>query len=398
MFARKMGKSIPRLSRLDVRGRRVLLRADLDVPQSPQGAVLDDTALRELLPTLRGLLGERAKVVVAADYAGQQSPEGVAARLGELLGSNVAVLGPHFEKDVRLLEEGQIALTPGLASVMPPAGADASATAKQAAWTARVAAAFDVYVLDGLRAARNNDPLVSDVPRRLASRGVGPLVGTALDAQRELLEAPVAPYALVVGGASLPRLRPVLTALLPHCTDVLFGGAVANTLLAAQGWRPGGSLYEPDALNDAVEFLRVARTTSVNLHFPIDAVIRTRGPLGVAPTYDVRRLDRPLAPEEAAIDVAIETCNAYREVLCRCVTAVWVGVMGDCFVEESQSGSLRVGRAVGEARRSFVAGDDTVPASYFFALDGRLRVVPGGDAGLGLLAGMPFPGLEALSS
>jgi phosphoglycerate kinase len=395
-----MGKfeSIPRLSRLDVRGRRVLLRADLDVPQSPQGAVLDDAPLRQLLPTIRGLLGERAKVVLAADYTGQQSPEGVAARLGELLGVDVVVLGPHFEKEVRLLAEGQIALTPGLASVMPPAGADASATAKQAAWAASVAAAFDVYVLDGLRAARGNDPLVSDVPRRLSSRGVGPLVGVALDAHRELVDAPATPYALVLGGASLPRLRPVMTALLPHCTDVLFGGALANTLLVAQGWRPGGSLYEPDALDDAVEFLRVARTTSVKLHFPVDAVIRTRGPLGVAPAYEVRRLDRPLAPEEAAIDVAIETCNAYRDVLCRCASAVWMGVMGDCFVEESQSGSLRVGRAVGEARRSFVAGDDTVPASFFFALDGRLRVVPGGDAGLGLLAGTPFPGLEALRS
>lgn len=150
-------------------------------------------------------------------------------------------------------------------------------------------------------------------------------------------------------------------------------------------------------MRDATELLRVARAHDVKVHMPVDAVVRVQASPGVAPTYDVRRLDRTFLPEEAVVDVAIETCNAYRDVLCRCTTALWAGLMGDCSIEETQSGSLRVGAAVGEARRAFVAGADTVAAALFFALDGRLRAMPGGDAGLALLSGQPFPGLDALA-
>src|SRR6185312_1437490 len=137
---------------------------------------------------------------------------------------------------------------------------------------------------------REEDALVVDVPTLLPARGAGPLVSAALDAYGELVEAPAAPFGLVLGGASLKRLLPLTTALLPHCTDVLVGGAVANTFLVAQGWKAGGSAYEPQALSDAAEILRAGRAGNVRFHFPVDAVVRTSSP-GVAPVYDVRRLD-----------------------------------------------------------------------------------------------------------
>lgn len=386
-----MYDAVPRLKRLDVIGRRVLVRADLDVIRSPQGAVLDDAPLRLLLPTIRPLLGQRAKVILAASYSGDDEPDGVAARLGELLGTEVAVLGPHFEREVHLLGEGQIALTPSLDAIMPDGD-----PAERAAWAAAVAASMDVYVLDSVIAAQNADPSVVDLPRLMTTRGAGPLVSAALDIYKEAVEAPAAPYALVLGGPSLTRLLPLTTALLPSCTDILVGGAVGNTFLVAQGWKPGGSPYDAVALADATEILRLAATHNVRMHMPIDAVVRLRPPQGTAARYEVRRLDRAFLPEEAAVDVAIETCNAYRDVLSRSTTALWLGLMGDCSVEETQSGSLRVGAAVGEARRAFVAGAETVAGALFFALDGRVRPVPGGDTALALLSGQHFPGLQAL--
>ena len=383
--------AIRRSKRLDVVGRRVLVRADLDVIRSPQGAVLDDAPLRLLLPTIRPLLAQRAKVILAATYGGDDQPDGVAKRLGQLLGVEVAVLGASFEREVQTLSEGQIALTPSLDTIIPSGD-----SVEKATWAASVASSIDVYMLDGLVAAAGGDPSVVDLPRLVMSRGAGPVVSAGLDIYKEAVEAPATPYALVLGGSSLTRLLPLTTALLPSCTDILVGGAVANTFLVAQGWRPGSSPYEAGALNDATEILRVASANNVQMHMPVDAVVRVQPSPGVAPIYDVRRLDRSFQPEEAAVDVAIETCNAYRAILSRSATALWVGLMGDCSIEETQSGSLRVGTAVGEARRAFVAGADTVAAALFFALDGRLRPIPGGDTGLALLSGQPFPGLEAL--
>ena len=384
--------AVPRLRRLDVIGRRVLVRADLDVTRSPQGAVLDDAPLRLLLPTLRPLLAQRAKVILAATYSGDDSPEGVAARLGELLGLDVPVLGKAFEVDVRLVGEGQLALTPSLEGLVRQ---DAEAPEKKE-WAERVAASIDVYVLDGLHAAQWGDPSVVELAPLLVSRAVGPLVAAALDIHRDVVVAHDPPYALVLGGASVKRLLPLVTALLPFCTDILVGGPVGNTFLAAQGWQPGGSPYDPSEVPDAKEILRLAASGNVKVHLPVDAVVREQASRRATPTYAVVRLDRELRAEEAALDVAIETCNAYRAVLCRCTTALWVGLMGDCSIEETQSGSLRVGHAVSEARRAFAAGEDTVGGAYFFALDGRLRAVPGGESGLDLLSGQAFPGLEAL--
>jgi phosphoglycerate kinase len=188
---------------------------------------------------------------------------------------------------------------------------------------------------------------------------------------------------------------PLATALLPTCDAVLFGGAVANTVLLAQGWKPGGSPCEPAAVPEVAEFLRAARAKGAQMFFPVDAVVRTSRP-GAPPDYEVKPLDRPLGPDEAAVDIAIETVVEYRKVLNESATALWVGLMGDCSVEETQSGSVRVGQAVGQARRAVVAGDDTVAAAAFFGQDGSYRLAPGGDAALALLAGESFPGLDAL--
>jgi phosphoglycerate kinase len=381
---------VPRMKQLDVVGRRVLVRADLDVLRSPQGAVLDDAPLRAILPVLRPLLAQRAKVILASTYRGDDPPEGVARRLGELLGTQATVLGTSFERDAKLLSEGQLALTRSLDALLPTGDAD-----ERTAWALGVAGSIDVYVLDGLQAALTGDASVVDLPPLMTSRAAGPLVSAALDVYKEAVEAPEAPYALVLGGSSLIRLLPLVTALLPFCTDILVGGAVANTFLAAQGWKPGGSPVDPGGLRSAQQVLEDARGRGVRMHMPIDAVVRVSPP-GRPPTYEVRPVDRGFAPEEAVVDIAVETCNAYREALSGCATALWAGLMGDCSIEETQSGSLRVGEAVGEARRAFVAGEDTLGAAVFFGLDGRLRAVAGGDAGLTLLAGLPLPGLEAL--
>jgi phosphoglycerate kinase len=385
--------SIWRLRRLDVAGRRVFLRVDLDGPRSPYGAVLDDLPLRVLLPGLRGLQKANAKVIVAASFATDpdavRAGDGVAARLGELLGCKVGMLSPRFEPELRFLEPGQVVLTPNLASIAEE-GAD------DPAWATDVASVVDVYVLDGLRAASARVASTDALPRLLVARAVGPIVAAALDIHRDAVEAPAAPYALVVGGYSMRRVAPLIRALLPQCNALLLGGGVANTFLAARGWQPGGSAYEVDGVTEARSILEAARAGGVEVKLPVDAVVRTKPAGGGKPSYDVLPIDRAFRSEEAVVDVAVATCAAYQAALAKAVSGLWVGLMGECSIEETQGGTLRVAQAMTSPHRAMAAGDEAVWAATYFGFDGRLRLAHGGDAALALLAGETLPGLDAI--
>ncbi len=383
--------TITPLGGLDVAARRVFVRADLDGPRSPYGAVLDDAPLRAALPTLRALREARARIIVAARLTTTQLeiglPGTVAQSLGELLGARVGVLDRNLARAIPALSEGQVVLAPNLATIPEDAANDAD-------WAASVARCVDVYVLDGLRAAGESSASVATLPRMLAERGAGLQVTAALDAVQAITAAPPRPFTLVLGGASVARVLPVAMALLPLVTDVVVGGAVGNTFLAAQGWRPGASAYEPAAVAAVEAFILAASNAGVTIHSPVDVVMATTR--GGSRTYEVRKVDRPFTSEEAAVDVAIETCVAYTDVLARSASSLWIGLMGDCSVEETQSGSVRVGQAAGRVRRTVLAGDETVAAVRYFGLSERFQVLPGGDAALALLSGGSLPGLEAI--
>lgn len=377
---------------LDLAARRVLVRADLDGPRSPYGAVLDDSPLRAALPTLRLLREARARIVVAARLTTTQTeigtPRTIAQSLGELLDTKVGVLDTKFAPQVRMLAEGQIVLTPNLQSIpTTPRTIPAGPPRSRAAWTSTSSTASAPPARRRRRWCRSR--------RLLPERGAGLQVMAALDAVRMATLAPPKPYTLVLGGASVARVLPIATALLPLCTDIVVGGGVGNTFLAAQGWRPGGSFYEPGAVAGVDAFIQAAGAAGVRIHTPLDVVVSRVNP-GGSRTYEVRKVNRPFLPEEAAVDIAIETCVAYTEVLARSATSLWLGLMGDCSVEETQSGSVRVGQAAARVRRTVLAGDDTLAATRFFGLADRFQLLPGGDAALLLLAGGTLPGLEAL--
>jgi phosphoglycerate kinase len=386
---------IRRLPQLDVAGRRVFVRADLDSTFSAQGAVRDDLRLVRLLPTLRYLASQRAKVVVATRLvtAGREASrlaiQGLADRLAELLGEPVRALSASFERELKGLAEGQVTLAPDL-SIFP------EEIQHDEAWARRLASAIDVYVLDGLEAARAGGTSVVELPSLICSRGVGLAIVPALDLFHDAVAAPAPePYTFLFGGQSLRQVEPVIRAVLPLCKDLLLGGAVANTLLVAQGWRPGGSPHDPSEVTLAGEVLALAHAHGVTVHTPLDAVIR-KG-MGAAATHEQLALDRALLPEEAAVDLGDETCSAYEHVLVQSATVLWVGLLGDCSRPESQRGSLRLGQLAALAPRAMAAGDETVQAIRDFRLDRQVRTAAGGETVLALLGGEAFPGFEVLS-
>jgi phosphoglycerate kinase len=383
------------LQKLDVIGRRVFVRADLDGAFSPQGAVRDDAQLRELLPTLRYLVRQRAKVVVAtrlttADReASRLAMSGVAERMSELLGAKVRVLSTSFEREIKTLAEGEVALAPDLAWVVEE-------TSHDDGWAAQVASSVDVYVQDGLASALAGGTSVEELPRRLGTRGVGLAVAPALDMLHDALAAPAPEtYSLVLGGPSLRRLDALARAVLPSCNNLLVGGAVANTFLLAQGWRPGGSPHDPDEVAIAQDLLALAGQHGTIVHTPLDAVVRTSQP-GQPPRYQEQALDRALLPHEAAIDIGAQTCVAYSNVLVGSATVLWAGLLGDCSSPETRGGSLRVAQTASLAARAMAVGEETVRAMRDFRLNQQFQCAAGGDAVVALLAGADLPGLAAL--
>jgi len=383
------------LQQLDVTGRRVFVRADLDGSFSAQGAVLDALPMVRLLPTLRYLASQRAKVVLATRLstggreASRLAVKGIAERLAELLGVPVCVLSPAFTRELKELSEGQIAVAPDL-SIFP------EEAQHDEAWAARIASAIDVYVLDGLKAARAGGTSVVELPRMICARGVGFALDPAFDILHDAVGAPAPePYAFVLGGSSLRALEPLIRTVLPLCKDLLVGGAVANTLLVAQGWRPGGSPHDPNEVTLAGEVLALAASHGVHVHTPVDAVVR-KGDGGTA-TFGDLALDRALLANEAAVDLGPDTCASYGQVLAQSATVLWVGLLGDCARPETQRGSLQVAQMAALAPRAMAIGDETVRAIRDFGLEPQFRIAAGGDAILALLAGETFPGLEAVS-
>ena len=279
-------------------------------------------------------------------------------------------------------------LAPNLESIPEDAANDAL-------WAADVARSIDVFVLDGVRASCESSASVISVPRLVAERGAGMQVTSTLEAARMATLTVPKPYTLVLGGTSVARVLPIAKALLGECTDILVGGPVGNTFLVAQGWRPAGLVSNPSAVAVVDAFLADARNAGVTVHSPPDVVMRTTRASG-EPTYEVCKLNRSFLPEEAAVDVAIETCAAFGRVLLRSASALWVGLMGDCSVEETQSGSLRIAQAASRVPRTVIAGDDTIAAIRFFGFGERFQMLHGGDAALPLLAGASLPGLEAI--
>lgn len=388
---------ILRLADLDVAERRVFVRADLDAALSPFGGVLDDAPLRALLPTLRELVAAGAKIVLAGTLSteGQPAPSTAAAsiafRLGELLGQRVGVLRRNFAADIALLQPGQVALTPDLSDYPEELGNDAE-------FAQRLARSLDVYVGDGVRAARSPHATVERLPRLLSARGAGLQLGRNLEMLERLTDSNVPrPYVAVVGGDGFAKKSRLLWALLLRADTLLLGGVVANTCLAARGIQLGRSRYEPDQVDQARAFLASAQAQGVAVELPIDAV--TMQPERGIGTTERRTIDR-VPSNEAVVDLRLQTSVAYGEVLRSATTVLWTGLMGMAEIDELCAGTYRIGQAAPiSAQYSVVFGGRTVVTAERMDLLAPFSFISRGNAGaLTLASGVVLPGIESLRS
>jgi phosphoglycerate kinase len=386
---------------VDVDGKRVFLRADLNVPLD-DGRITDDTRIRASLPTIVNLL-ERGATVILASHLGR--PKGkvndslrlrpVAERLSELLGRPVRMtgdaLGPGVQVAVDKLRPGDLLLLENLRF-------HAAEEANDPEFAKALAGLADLYVNDAFGAAHRAHASTEGITHHLPAVA-GLLMEREVDALSRLLEKPARPFHALIGGAKVSGKLEVLEALLSRCQAVLVGGGMANTFLAAKGFDLAKSLVEEDQLADAERIIAEARRKRVRLMLPTDAVVAPQ----IHPRVKTRIVPVGEVPkDQMVVDIGPATVKAYTEHLSRAKTVFWNGPMGVFEMPQMAEGTNAMARFL--ARRSaragvvtVVGGGDSVAAVEQLGLAAKMtHVSTGGGASLEFLEGRTLPGVAAL--
>jgi phosphoglycerate kinase len=389
------------ISELDIAGRRVFIRVDFNVPFSANGAVSDDTRIRESLPTIKHAIEKGARVVLASHLGRPKgkpdkkySLEPVAARLAELIGADVALtdepVGDGARKVVNDLRAGAVALLENLRFAPGEEANDEGFARALASYT-------DVYVNDAFGTAHRAHASTVGITKFVADKGIGLLMEREVKFLGKLLGEVERPFVTIIGGAKVSDKIGVLENLLARVDQLLIGGAMANTFLKAKGGKLGRSLVEDDKLAIARSFLRKAEEANVDVLLPRDAVAAagTKAESG-------RVVQAMAIPEElAALDIGPETARGFADAIARAKTIFWNGPMGVFESEPFAGGTLAVAQAVAAARGalSVVGGGDSVAAVQKSGLADKItHISTGGGASLEFLEGKKLPGLAALES
>jgi phosphoglycerate kinase len=385
---------------IDIHGKRVFLRADLNVPLD-DGRITDDTRIRASLPTLVYLLENGASVVLASHLG---RPKGkvndalrlkpVADRLGQLLGRPVRMtgdaLGPGVVTAVDKLRPGDMLLLENLRF-------HAEEEANEAGFAEALAGMADIYVNDAFGSAHRAHASTEGITHYLPAVA-GLLMEREMSSLSRLMEKPPKPFHTIIGGAKVSGKLEVLEALLSRCQAVLVGGGMANTFLAARGLSLGKSLVETDQLENAQHIVSEARRKRVRLMLPTDVVIAAQ--IHARSQRQVVGIDE-VPKDWSVVDIGPQTLEAYTAHLAKAKTIFWNGPMGIFEVAPFAEATNAIARFMAERSRkgvvTVVGGGDSVAAVEQLGLvDQMSHVSTGGGASLEFVEGKSLPGVEAL--
>ncbi|MBO0610431.1 phosphoglycerate kinase [Myceligenerans salitolerans] len=394
----------------DLRGKRVLVRSDFNVPLAQgDGApvITDDGRIRAALPTLRRLADAGARVVVTAHLGrpkGEPRPEfslaPVAARLGELLGADVAladdVTGPSAQKVVGDLADGQVAL---LENVRFDARETSKDDAEREALAGELAALADAFVSDGFGVVHRKQASVYDVARILPA-AAGELVLKEVESLSRATGDPERPYAVVLGGSKVSDKLGVIANLLTKADRLLIGGGMVFTFLAAKGLEVGTSLLEKDQIDTVKGYLATAEENGVEIVLPSDVVVADSfdapSPAGVVPADAI-------PADKIGLDIGPASGELFAAKLADTRTIAWNGPMGVFERADYAAGTRTVAQGIVDATAngafSIVGGGDSAAAVRVLGFDeaGFSHISTGGGASLELLEGKELPGLTVLA-
>ncbi|AZS87951.1 phosphoglycerate kinase [Streptomyces griseoviridis] len=400
-------KTIDELLAEGVDGKRVFVRADLNVPMA-DGLITDDGRIRAVLPTVKALADAGAKVVVASHLG---RPKGApdpafsllqaAERLGELLGTPVAfaqdTVGPAAHGAVDGLEPGQVAVIENLRF---NAGETAKDDIERGEFADRLAALADVYVGDGFGAVHRKHASVFDLPARLPHYA-GYLIATEVGVLKKLTEDVKRPYVVALGGAKVSDKLAVIDELLGKADRLLIGGGMAYTFLKAQGHEIGVSLLQEDQLPAVTEYIERAAKTGVELVLPVDVLVAPAFPdlSSKAPANPTTVAADAIPADSMGLDIGPESRKLYASKLADAATVFWNGPMGVFEHPDYAEGTRAFAQALLDSPAfTVVGGGDSAAAVRQLDFDETAfgHISTGGGASLEYLEGKTLPGLAAL--
>ena len=384
---------------LDVKGKRIFLRVDFNVPLTEQGEIRDDTRIRASLPTIAWLLDRGARLVIASHLGrpkGKPDPKmslrPATARLAELVPNKVVqapdVVGPEVARLKAALGEGEALVLENVRFVK-------AETDNDAAFAKELAEGIDIFVNDAFGSCHRAHASVTAIAGFVPVKAAGFLLKKEVDYLRKAVHDPAKPYVAILGGAKVEDKIPVIENLLNKADDILIGGAMAYTFLKARGEDVGRSLVEDDKREVALRIMAKAAGKNVRFLLPLDHVLATAVDAG-AETRVVE--GTPFPAGFMGVDIGPKTVDAYARIIAGARTIVWNGPLGVFEIDKFAEGTVRIARAVAASGAvSIVGGGDSIAAIKKAGVEDRItHISTGGGASLEFLAYETLPGIEAL--
>jgi len=385
---------------LDVRGKRVLVRVDFNVPLDENGNITDDTRIKAALPTIKYLMDNGAKTILMSHLGrpkGNVVPElslaPAATRLGELLGKDVPLapdcVGDNVNAMVGRMEPGDVLM---LENTRFHVGEEKN----DPEFARQLAQLGDMYVNDAFGTCHRAHASTEGVARLLPQAAAGFLVQKELEAFGKALTDPDRPFVAVLGGAKISDKIPVVENLLDKVDTLIIGGGMAYTFLKAKGCEVGRSLLDEEKVDLTAELMKRAEQAGVELLLPTDTLIADRD----APDAETAIVPAAQIPaDKMGMDIGPETAKTFGDVIRRARTVIWNGPMGRFEYDIFAEGTHKVAKAMADCNgTTIVGGGDSIAALEKMGLaDKMTHISTGGGASLELLEGKELPGVSVLT-
>jgi phosphoglycerate kinase len=384
------------MQQLDLKGKKVLIREDLNVPFNNDGDITSDIRIQAALPTVQAALAAGASVMLMShlgrptegQFEAQFSLAPVAQRLSELLG-----------QPVELVQDWQngCAVQPGQVVLLENVRFNVGEKANDAGLSQRYAALCDVFVMDAFATAHRAQASTVGVAEYAPKACAGPLLQQEIEALEGALADPARPLVAIVGGSKVSSKLTVLKNLIHKVDQLIVGGGIANTFLAAAGYEVGKSLYEPDLTGEATELMQWAKANGREIPLPIDVVVADK----FSAEANVKTvLVKDVSQDDMILDIGPETAAMYAKILAKANTIVWNGPVGVFELAPFENGTKAMSQDIASSSAFTVAGGgDTLAAIEKYGLADKISYIStGGGAFLELLEGKALPAITVLAN
>jgi phosphoglycerate kinase len=387
------------IKEIDITGKKVFVRVDFNVPLDEQQNITDDTRIQAVLPTLRYILDNNAKLIIASHLGrpkGKITPKmslsPVAKRLGRLLKTKVVMakdcIGSEVEELASKMKKGDVVLLENL-RFHPEEQENDDAFAK------KLGKLCHVYINDAFAVSHRINASVVAITKYAPISGAGFLLQRELDYFQKAMTDPRRPLVAIVGGAKVSSKIGALENMLHHVDKFIIGGAMANTFLKSAGWNLGKSMVEMDLVETATSIIKKAAENGIKFYLPVDAVVADR----LDPKANIKIVPIQEIPADwMALDIGPATVSLYSEALYDAKTIIWNGPLGVFEIDAFSRGTIAIVRSVADSHAlSIVGGGDTDVAIHKSGEADRISYIStGGGAFLALMEGKILPAVAAL--